>query len=84
VNPNSRRLAAVGKIVRGQEEDKVPVSPFRNYGPVVPGRCRPFGRCVVCRGGPTLVCHVFTEMVAQSWSKAEIDILTKAARAALL
>jgi hypothetical protein len=39
---------------------------------------------VVCRGGPAQVGHEFAEMVNQSWSKAEIDTLRKAAQSALL
>lgn len=60
------------------------MTPFRNYGPVVPARCRPSGRCAVCCGGSALICHVFAEMVGLSWSKVEIDILQKAAQSALL
>jgi len=39
---------------------------------------------VVCRGGPAQVGHEFVEMVNQSWSKAEIDMLRKAAQSAPL
>jgi hypothetical protein len=62
------------------------MSPFRNYGQIVPGRgrCGPYGRCVVCSSRAALICHEFAELVCQSWSAVEIDMLKKAARSALL
>jgi len=38
----------------------------------------------MCSGGPAQVCQVFVEMVSQSWSKVELDLLKKAAQSALL
>ena len=60
------------------------MTPFRIFGPVVPARRCPSGRCAVCGVGPAHVCQVFLEMVSQSWSKAEIQMLKKAAQSALL
>jgi hypothetical protein len=62
------------------------MSPFGNYKQVIPAttRCRRPGRCAVCRMGPAQLCLAFVEMVGQSWSPAQVDILKKAARSALL
>ncbi len=62
------------------------MSPFGNYKQIIPAatRCRMPGRCAVCRMGPAQLCLEFVEMVSQSWSPAEVDILKKAARSALL
>ena len=62
------------------------MSPFGNYKQVIPAvtRCRTRGRCAVCRMGAAQLCLEFIELVSQSWSPAEVDILKKAARSALL
>jgi hypothetical protein len=62
------------------------MSPFGNYKQVIPAatRCRMPGRGAVCRMGSAQLCLEFIEMVSQSWSPAEVDILKKAARSALL
>jgi hypothetical protein len=60
------------------------MTPFRNFGPVVPPRRCPSGRCAVCCSGPAQVCQLFLEMVTHSWSKLELEILRKAAQSALL
>jgi hypothetical protein len=62
------------------------MSPFGNYKQVVPAaaRCRPSRRCAVCRIGPAQLCLEFIEMVNRSWSPAEVGLLKKAARSALL
>jgi hypothetical protein len=62
------------------------MDPFRNYRHVSPaaGRHCPFGGCLVCFSQPILVRREFDELIHRSWSRAELDILTKAARSALL
>ena len=62
------------------------MSPFRNYGPVVPAVawCSPFDRCAVCFSLPVQLRREFAAMISQSWSPSEIDLLSQAARAALL
>jgi hypothetical protein len=62
------------------------MSPFGNYRHVVAANARryPSGRCAVCRSQPTQLREEFEAMVRQSWDPAEIDILSQAARAALL
>ena len=62
------------------------MSPFGNYRHVVPAAARrcPSGRCVVCRSQPAQLRQEFDAVVRQSWSPAEIDILTMAAHSALL
>jgi hypothetical protein len=62
------------------------MGPFGSYKQIIPAatRCRRPDRCAVCRMGPAKLCLEFVEMVSQSWSPAEVDILKKAARSALL
>jgi hypothetical protein len=62
------------------------MDPFRSYRQVVPAEARycPFGGCAVCCSQLTLVRREFTDLVRRSWSPAELDILSKAARSALL
>jgi hypothetical protein len=62
------------------------MSPFRNDKQIVPAaaRCRMHGGCAVCRMGPAQLCLEFIEMASRSWSPAELDLLRKAARSALL
>jgi hypothetical protein len=62
------------------------MDPFRNYRQVVQGaeqRC-PFGGCAVCCSQRDFVRREFSDLVGRSWSAAERDILTRAARSALL
>lgn len=62
------------------------MDPSRNYPqPVHSSRqCRPSRRCVVCSRQPVQILQEFFGMVRGSWSTAEMDILSKAARSALL
>ncbi len=62
------------------------MSPFGNYRHIVPATARrcPSGRCVVCYSQPAQLRHEFDAVVRQSWNPAEIDILSQAARSALL
>lgn len=62
------------------------MDPFRNYRQVVPaaGRHCPLGLCAVCCSQSALVRREFADMVRRSWSPAERDLLSKAARSALL
>jgi hypothetical protein len=62
------------------------MDPFRDYRRVVSASTRhcPSGRCAVCCSLPALVHREFTDLVRQSWSPAELDVLSKAADAALL
>jgi hypothetical protein len=59
---------------------------FRDYRRVVSAAERhcPSGRCAVCCSQPTLVHQEFADMVRRSWSPEELDVLSKAADAALL
>jgi hypothetical protein len=68
------------------EEDKVGMDPFRDYQQAMPAaaRCRRSARCAVCSGRPAQLRVQFSAIVRLAWSPAEIDLLTKAARAALL
>lgn len=62
------------------------MNPFGNYRHVIPAkpqRC-PSGRCAVCCSQPAQLRQEFAAMVCGSWSPAEIDILSQAARSALL
>ena len=62
------------------------MEPFRIHRQVVPAEPRhcPFGGCAVCCSQVTLVLREFAALVCQSWSPAELDILRRAARSALL
>jgi len=62
------------------------MSPFGDYRRVVPAAARrcPSGRCAVCCSQPAQLRQEFAAVVRQSWSPAEIDLLGKAARSALL
>jgi hypothetical protein len=62
------------------------MDPFPDYRHVVSAAARhcPLGQCAVCSSGSALVRMEFADVVRRSWSSAELDILTKAARAALL
>jgi hypothetical protein len=62
------------------------MSPFGNYKQIIPAatRCRMPGRCAACSLGPAQLCLEFIAMVSQSWSLAEVDLLKKAGRSALL
>ena len=62
------------------------MDPFGNYRQVVPAAKQhcPVGGCGVCYSQPDLVRREFTDLVGRNWSPAELDILTQAARSALL
>ena len=62
------------------------MSPFGNYRHIVHASARrcPSGRCAVCCSQPTQLRQEFTAVVRDSWSPAEIDLLSQAARSALL
>lgn len=62
------------------------MSPFGNYRHVIPAAARrcPSGRCQVCCSQPAQLSQEFAAVVRQSWSPAEIDLLSRAAHAALL
>jgi hypothetical protein len=61
------------------------MSPFREFRRVVPApRHCPLGGCAVCCGHLKLVHLEFADLIRQAWSPAELDILSKAARSALL
>jgi hypothetical protein len=62
------------------------MDPFRDYRQVVRAAARhcPSGRCAVCCSQAALVRREFADMVRRSWSPAELDVLSKAARSALL
>lgn len=62
------------------------MSPFRDYPYGFPGaaRCCPFGGCAVCYSEPSQVRLEFAGLIRRSWTPAELDILGKAARSALL
>jgi glycine cleavage system regulatory protein len=62
------------------------MSPFGNYRHIVPASARrcPSGRCTVCASQPAQLRQEFTAVVSESWSPAEIDLLSQAARSALL
>jgi hypothetical protein len=62
------------------------MDPFRDYQQALPAaaRCRRSARCAVCSRRPSLQLQQFYAIVRLAWSPAEIDVLTKAARAALL
>jgi hypothetical protein len=61
------------------------MDPFRHYLQAISGKRHcPLGSCAACRSQPALVRMQFTDLVRQCWSPEEIDILNKAARAALL
>lgn len=62
------------------------MSPFGNYRHIVPAAARkcPYGRCAVCGSQSVQLRQVFAAVVGLSWSPAEIDLLSKAARSALL
>ncbi len=61
------------------------MDPFRKYLQAISAtqHC-PVGRCAVCASEPTLVRQQFADLVRRCWSPPEIDILSKAARSALL
>ena len=69
-----------------QEEHEMPMSPFGDFRHVIPSATRrcPSGRCAVCCSQLAQLREKFAAMVRQSWSPAEIDILTKAEHSALL
>ena len=71
---------------RAQEEHEIPMSPFGNYRHIVPASARrcPSGRCAVCSSQPAQLRQEFAAVVGGSWSPAEIDLLSQAARSALL
>jgi hypothetical protein len=62
------------------------MGPFRDLPQPVHSarRCYRFRRCAVCAGQPSQVLQEFLTMVHRSWSTAERDFLSKAARSALL
>lgn len=63
------------------------MNPFRDYPkPVahIGRRCFPFRRCEVCsRSAPQLLREFYT-VVQDNWNTAELEMLAKAARSALL
>ena len=62
------------------------MSPFGNYRHIVPASARrcPSGRCAVCCSQPAQLRQEFAAVVRDSWSQAEIELLSQAARSALL
>jgi len=62
------------------------MDPFRDNRQVTPAVARhcPFGGCAVCSSESALVRREFAELVRRSWGAAELDILSQAARSALL
>jgi hypothetical protein len=62
------------------------MDPFRDYWRIVSAAKRhcPSGRCAVCGSQPTSVHQEFADMIRRSWSPEELDVLSKAADAALL
>jgi hypothetical protein len=62
------------------------MNPFRNYPQSVltAGRYCHTPGCLVCFSKPAHLLQEFLELVRQSWSPAQIDMLSKAARSALL
>ena len=62
------------------------MDPFRNYRQVVPAAERncPFGGCGVCLSQRDVVHREFTDLIGRTWNPAELDLLTRAARSALL
>jgi hypothetical protein len=62
------------------------MDPFPNYRPVVPTIAQhcPFGQCRVCCSHSALVRVEFAGLIRRSWSPAEVDLLSQAARSALL
>ncbi len=62
------------------------MDPFRNSRQVVPavGRHCPYGRCAVCCSQPVHVRREFADLIRRYWCPAERDVLSKAARSALL
>ena len=87
VSWSSRQAVAVKPgYQRAQKEHRILMSPFGNYRHIVPATARkcPSGRCVVCWSPPAQLRQVFAAVVCESWSPDEIDLLSKAARAALL
>jgi hypothetical protein len=62
------------------------MSPFRDYRPVAgtEPRCCPSARCAVCCRHVARIRREFTALVYQSWTLPEINLLSNAARAALL
>jgi hypothetical protein len=62
------------------------MDPFRDYRQALsaPRRHCPSGGCAVCRSQPALVLTEFTDLIGRAWSPAERDMLSKAARSALL
>jgi hypothetical protein len=59
------------------------MNPFRNYPKRAPW-CGTTGRCQTCGSTPDQVSVEFFAVVRGSWTSAEMDVLSKAARAALL
>jgi hypothetical protein len=62
------------------------MEPFRYHRPAAPAEplhC-PFGGCAVCCSQVTLVLREFADLICRSWSPAEVEMLKKAARSALL
>jgi hypothetical protein len=62
------------------------MDPFRDYRRALSAEARhcPSGGCAVCLSQPPLVLRDFTDLVGRTWSPEERDILSKAARSALL
>jgi hypothetical protein len=62
------------------------MGPFRDYQQIIAALARhcPFGGCAVCRSEPALVWQELIGLVGRSWTVAELDLLSKAARSALL
>lgn len=62
------------------------MSPFRDHRPAAGGGqwCYRYARCAFCCRRMTDIRQEFTAIVRDSWSPAEIELLSTAARAALL
>jgi hypothetical protein len=62
------------------------IGPFRDHQQAVSpaALCRRYSRCLVCRVRPAQLHQEFFALVRESWSPAEMNLLTKAANSALL
>jgi hypothetical protein len=61
------------------------MNPFRDYQQAIAvSRHCPYGGCVMCRSEPALVWRELIGLVGRSWTAAELDLLSQAARSALL
>ena len=67
-----------------QHERKCQVTGFRNYQSVIQAATRRGDRTRRVPLDPEQVRALFSRMVSQSWPAAEIEILRRAARSALL